>query len=214
MLNYGSGDMFIPKSILKMLLRGIAWYINDPKTYRTYALVHSITAAAAREFRLPKQKEFTIILGTSNTSYIPTPILPNGVPHGICSDGDKILYLFNYGEFIMFDRCNIKSNNYKQFVRFTKNFRILRTIYSYTYTSVQISLILNTNRYIEGYICKYCDKIHIIRFQIINKTVYLVSKCYESASFIKTSYYLFELQHIYYKPSLRSRVVKYARSLK
>ena len=211
-LEYADGSIFIPKSILKMLLRGIAWYIDDPETYRTYALVHSITAAAAREFRLPKQKEFTIIL--EKEGYIPIPILPNGIPHGISGyDNNNLMHLFHYGKYIVFNRY---MNDIKRYIRFNKNFRIT-TIYYNSYTYIDISLIFDMyQKKIESYKCNYCDKVHLVRFfDYFNKTniIYLAGECYKPIKFIRSCEYATNLVRLYLKPSLRSRVVAYARSL-
>ena len=144
---------------------------------------------------------------------MPTPILPNGVPHGICSDGDEKLYLCNYGEFISFNRYLKKSIINIPIVRFTKNFRIIKYINNNDIHSIKITLIFDQRKYINGSNCLHCDKIHIIKFRSLNGIVHLVSECYKPTMFIKTNYNLRKLKLIYFKPSLRSRVVKYARSL-
>ena len=70
---------------LKELFRGIAWNINDHKTYRNFALTNSYAATACKEFSPHKKIEFTeviTILNDYNQTNNMFLILPNGFVHG------------------------------------------------------------------------------------------------------------------------------------
>jgi hypothetical protein len=88
-----------------------------------------------------------------------TPMLPNGIPYGICFDG-----IDNYSQkAIRFYREIHSLSNLYKYARFTKNLRIVTSYYNTEIENVHITDIFNKGL-ITGYICDYCNKIHIIRF--------------------------------------------------
>jgi hypothetical protein len=217
-IKYGNGDMFIPKSILKLLLRGIAWYIDNPETYFQYALVHSITASAVREFSPYKKTQFTKWIKFGNIDY---PILPNGWAHGFMSDnGHCVTYPIN-GLWNPLDRYikRIKFiDKYFKYVKFTANLYISIYLYSVPMFNkarcrLNISTIKNKNKnkkiIISFYKCSFCIKYHNIILRFGNNHIRLAGECYQPLKFVKYHY-----KYMWFKPSLRSRVTSYARNLK
>lgn len=66
-------------------LRLIAWQIDDPLTWRAFALVNKKTGQIARELMSSKQDQFvkrSIVIGNGGVEYHYT-VLPNGDSHGI-----------------------------------------------------------------------------------------------------------------------------------
>ena len=211
-IEYGKGDIFIPKSILKLLLRGIAWYIDDPETYFQYALVHSITASAVREFAPCKKTQFTKWVLVDNIKY---PTLPNGWIHGFMSDVDRnVNYPIN-GMWINFNRDGY-NNSSIFYIKFTKRLYIEKYVYPLLYytgspmnTEITYSPIKTSNIYLRFTQCGFCTKFHKFEVRFNINSIYLAGNCYQPLKFVKCNIFT-----TFFKPSLRSRVTSYARNLK
>lgn len=141
-------------SILKELFRGIAWYIDDHKTLRNFALSHSLAALAAKEFAPHKKKQFLtnchILLSNGITRMI--PILPNGYVHGDIKYG-RFTHRYNTGNLI----CSIEENNNP-----------------FDYAIKQYQALMGEEKYFltkHFIICEqYNDRFHkFVRFQFITK---------------------------------------------
>lgn len=80
-------------SLLKELLRGVAFFIDDPQTFRSFALTSTITYQATKEFIAYKKKQFTryINIFTYNSTEYHIPTLPNGHVHGIIKIENKLI---------------------------------------------------------------------------------------------------------------------------
>jgi hypothetical protein len=210
-IEYGKGDMFIPKSILKLLLRGITLYIDDPETYYQYALVHSITASAVREFSPCKKTQFTKYIIMDNIKY---PTLPNGWIHGFMSDNDHTVLYPKNGRWIYFNRYGY-NNTTIYYIKFIERFYIEKYVYPALYTGSPInneftySPIKNLNFILRFTQCGFCTKFHKFEVSFDNKSIGLAGECYQPLKFVKYHY-----DDVWFKPSLRSRVTSYARNLK
>ena len=74
------GKKIMRASLWNELCRGIAWFIDNPSTYRSFALSCKSASIACREFAPHKKKEFVRLVEISKVMHA---VLPDGRVHGM-----------------------------------------------------------------------------------------------------------------------------------
>lgn len=141
------------------LLRGVAFFIDDSKTFLSFACASQLTYQLTKEFVPYKKKQFSKYI--IHDCYI-FPVLPNGDIHGVheldnqlieCKNGvliqDRHLYLHTNYYIINYNTARFK---------FTKHL----VIKTYLPPFQQLILLINqrNDKQITALICETCNKHH------------------------------------------------------
>lgn len=178
-------------SLLKELLRGVAFFIDDPQTFRSFALTSTITYLATKEFIAYKKKQFTryINVFTYNLAEYHIPTLPNGYVHGIIKienklidirDGKCVKELIHMSD----DTYVITTNNYKWI--YLSNYNMLITTIYHSYFDKLIRFFKNKTSQCRFYLyrCKACKRYHHCK-TISNDNEYILLGFCHTNSLIK-----------------------------
>ena len=227
-------EMSFSNSMLKELFRGIAWFIDDPKTLMNFALAHQFSAIAVKEFTPYKKKQFltNMLISTPSGFSRRYDILPNGDVHGDVHYGHSTK-TYNSGVFICGTTYNIEAQTINRYYKktrkeeeklyLTKHF-IVREISDEIRNFTDIHHI-KTGRRVHFYNCPLCKWYHFAEFWDYNYETntrifyYMFSDCDDKTRNIRLRYLrTVQCRDFHYKVTKRlriaSKIIEYAKKQK
>lgn len=157
------------------LFRAVAFWIDDPSTWRSFALTCRYFSELAHEFAPMKKKEFSISLADWAKRYNVTSIdqlhmslLPNGSRHGVEIYASEHAYsceVWQDGKrkFAQQDSGNIVLTDYTSFLRCFVVRKLKFSCYRWGNNLndiITIQTIGNSQCFMQGYMCPLCKVFH------------------------------------------------------